>query len=211
MRAALREIEEGRDITDLLKEKKVEIETQGSGIQNVIVRIRRLVTYPITVIIPVGTFFVSRSSSSQNMVATEESKLALTSSDWLWVMSSVVSANRLRSIPGQKDSFSVQKSPDQDELVRLMPVLDRAGVSFTVRQAAVWIVTDNASYSDLGSLVMSSDGSGGTRVINEYEAARAMQLCNQANIDITRKAIWKNKLTILHGLHDASLKGWPAG
>ena len=208
VRAALREIEEGRDITDLLKEEKVEIETQGSGIQNVIVRIRRLVTYPITVIIPVGTFFVSRSSSSQNMVATEESKLALTSSDWLWVMSSVVSANRLRSIPGQKDSFSVQKSPDQDELVRLMPVLDRAGVSFTVRQAAVWIVTDNASYSDLGSLVMSSDGSGGTRVINEYEAARAMQLCNQANIDITRKAIWKNKLTILHGLHDASLKGW---
>ena len=82
------------------------------------------------------------------------------------------------------------------------------GFLFTVRQAAVWIVTDNASYSDLATLVMSSDGSGGTRVINEYEAARAMQLCDQANIDITRKAIWKDKLTILHGLHDASLKGW---
>jgi ankyrin repeat protein/outer membrane protein assembly factor BamD (BamD/ComL family) len=208
VRAALREIEEGRDITDLLKEKKVEIETQGSGIQNVIVRIRRLVTYPITVRIPVGTFFVSRSSSSQNMVATGESKLALTSSDWRWVMPSVVSANRLRSIPGQRDAFSVQKSPNQDELVRLIPVLERAGVSFIVRQAAVWIITDNASYSDLGSLVMGSDRSGGTRVIKEYEAARAMQLCNQAGIDITRKAIWKDKSTILQGLHDASLKGW---
>ena len=208
VRAALREIEEGRDITDLLKEKKVEIETQGSGIQNVIVRIRRLVTYQITVKIPVGTFFVSRSSSTQNMIATGESKLALTSSDWRWVMPSVVSANRLRSIPGQRDAFSVQKSPNQDELVRLMPVLERAGVSFTIRQAAVWIITDNASYSDLGILVMGSDGSGGIRVINEYVAARAMQLCDQANIDVTRKAIWKDKSTILQGLHDASLKGW---
>ncbi len=208
VRAVIKEIEEGRDITDLLKEKKVEIETEGSGIQSIIVRIRRLVTYPITVRIPVGTFFVSRSSSSQNMVTTEESKLTLTSSDWRWVMPSVVSANRLRSIPGPRDTFSVQKSPNQIELVRLMPVLDRAGVSFTVRQAAVWIVTDNAGYSDLGILVMGSDGSGGTRVINEYEAARAMQLCDQADIDITRKAIWKDKLTILQGLHDASLKGW---
>jgi hypothetical protein len=59
----LRDITEGRDIIDLLAENKIEIETQGSGLERVTVHVRKLVPYPLVLRIPVGTYFVS-----QNMV-----------------------------------------------------------------------------------------------------------------------------------------------
>ena len=51
-----------------------------------------------------------------------------------------------------------------------MPSLEKAGVNFGARQPAVWTFTDNADYSDLGTLVSSPAE---TRLINEYEAVRA--------------------------------------
>jgi len=50
-------------------------------------------------------------------------------------------------------------------------------------------VLDNADYSDLGILVSSPFGFGGSRVIEEIETARAMKIIDDAGIDITRKAI----------------------
>ncbi|MCP4708975.1 MAG: hypothetical protein GY869_10145 [Planctomycetes bacterium] len=91
-----------------------------------------------------------------------------------------------------------------------MPVLDQAQVIYAVRQAAVWIVTDNADYSDLGILVSRSQFQvfGGTRKINEYEAARAMKICDEAGINITGKSIWMDRKQILSGLKDGDLKKW---
>ena len=151
-----KDIVEGRDIVDLLDEKKIEVETQGSGIKSVRVRIRKLVPYPITVRVPVGSYFVSARRSAQNMVTTGESTVRLTTDDWRSVSVSAACANRPRNIPSSGDSFTVQRSPQQAELARLVPVLDKAGVPYAVRQAAVWIVTDNADYGDLGVLVSRS-------------------------------------------------------
>ena len=207
---AIKDITEGRDIVDLLNEKKIEIETQGSGIKSVQVRLRRLVPYPITVRVPVGSYFVSARQSAQNMVTTAEKKVRLTTDDWRSVSASAACANRPRDIPGSKDSFTVQRSPHQAELARLMPILDKARVPYAVRQAAVWIVTDNASYSGLGILVSRSQFQmfGGTRQINEYESARAMKICDEAGIDVKRKAIWRDRQRILSGLKDEKLKKW---
>jgi 2-methylisocitrate lyase-like PEP mutase family enzyme len=72
----------------------------------------------------------------------------------------------------------------------------------------VWIVTDNADYSDLGILVDSQSGFGGSRVINEQETARAMKICDEAGIDITRKAIWRDRQKVISGLKDAELRKW---
>jgi hypothetical protein len=207
---ALKDMSEGRDIVDLVNEKKIEVQTQGSGIRSVSVRVRRLVPYPFTIRIPVGTYFVSANQSSQNMVTTAESKQTLTTDSWVSLSPAVACANRPRDIPGSKDSFSVQRSPHQEELARLMPVLDKAGVPYATRQAAVWIVTDNASYADLGILVSRSQYqfSGGSRTIREGETARAMKICTDAGIDVTRKRIWSDRQTILRGLNDADLKKW---
>ncbi len=207
---AIKDITEGRDIVDLIKEKKIEIETQGSGIKSVGVRLRKLVPYPITVRVPVGSYFVSSSQSAQNMVTTAEIKVRLTGENWRRVSVSAACANRPRDIPGSGDTFTVQRSPHQAELERLMPVLDKARVPYAVRQAAVWIVTDNADYGDLGILVSRSQFQmfGGTRQIREYESARAMKICDEAGIDIKRRAIWRDRQRILSGLKDEDLKRW---
>ncbi len=88
-----------------------------------------------------------------------------------------------------------------------MPVLDKAGVPYDVLQAAVWIVTDNADYSDMGKLVRGFRGFG-QRAIDEEDVTRAMQICEEAGIDITRKAIWRDRKRILKGLKAGKLKTW---
>ena len=199
-----------RDIVDLLDSGAVEIRTAGSGIDSVTVEIRKLVDGPIVVRIPVGSFFVSASAAAQNMVATGARTITLATKAWRTVSVPTACANRPRDIPESGDTFTVARSPSQTDLAQLMPVLEKANASYAVRQAAVWIVTDNADYDDLGILVESTTGFGGTRVINEAAAARAMKLCEDAGIDITRKAIWSDRARMLSGLAPGATKTWLA-
>ncbi len=201
---------EGYDIVDLLDKGMIEVEPTGSGIESVAVKVRRLVPYGVTVKVPVGTFFVAQDSSAQNMVTTAECRETLTTDDWVTMCASCACANHSRAIPRQRDRFAVQRSPHSLELGSLMPVLDKAQVTYGVRQAAVWIVTDDASYSDLGRLVsrFSWMPTGGVQIIKQYEAAQAMKICDEAGIDITQKAVWQDRATILEGLEDAELKTW---
>ena len=201
----------GADIVDLIRDRKIEVATQGGGIQGVGIRVRRLVPQPLNVRIPVGTFFASRSGSAQSMVATRDAQTTLTDDGWVSLSVSTACANRPLNIPTAGDTFGIERSPQQAELAKLMPVLDRAGVPYSVTQAAVWIVTDNATYSDLGVLVRRSQfqpAGTGSRVIGEFDAARAMQLCQEAGINIKAKAIWRDRGIILQGLQDAALKTW---
>ncbi|MGH9344267.1 MAG: tetratricopeptide repeat protein [Terriglobia bacterium] len=206
---ALQTMTTGEDVVDLLREKKIEVATEGDGIQSVSVRVRRLVPYTVTVLIPVGTFFDAGNSSEQSMVATEESGLTLSDSDWHEITAAAACANRPKDVPQSGDAFSVERAPAQVDLAKLMPVLDRANVEYAVRQAAVWIVTDNADYDDLGELIASSNGGvSGERVIDEADAARAMQICEQAGISIREKAIWGDRERIANGVDDEQLKKW---
>ena len=88
-----------------------------------------------------------------------------------------------------------------------MPVLQRAGVSSSVSQAAVWIVTDDADYDDLG-ILRKRFAFDRFRAIRHYESAKAMKICDDAGIDITRKAIWQDRDEILEGLEDEDLRRW---
>ncbi|MCF8267013.1 MAG: hypothetical protein K9I69_02935 [Ignavibacteriales bacterium] len=196
----------GKDIVDLIKEKKIQVKVKGSGIQNMDISIKRLVPYPLKVRVPVGTYFEAGSSSTQNMVSTGETITTLTTDDWINISPSAACANRPRDIPTDDDRFSVRRSPHQAELARLMPVLERETRSYPVKQAAVWIITDNASYNDLGILVDSPYGYGGNRAIDEDDAARAMVICSKAGIDIKGKRIWSDRGEILHGIEDAEIK-----
>lgn len=80
----------------------------------------------------------------------------------------------------------------------------------SIEQTVVWIITDNADYGDLGTLVQRSMFQiyGGTRLIEEYEAAMAMKLCDEAGIDITKKSIWRDRNRILEGLKNKDLRNW---
>ena len=194
-----------QDIVDLLDLKKIEVRAKGAGIDSVSLDARRLSDHNIIVRIPVGTFFVSRRGNVQNMISKSEETLTLKTNQWTPISLPVACANRTCDIPGSGDNFYIRRSPQQKNLIQLMPELKRANASVEVEQAAVWIVTNNADYSDLGSLVGPFSA---TRTILQDEAARAMKILDDAGIAIERMAIWEDRKLILLGLEDERLISW---
>jgi hypothetical protein len=118
-------------------------------------------------------------------------RITIGADGWQSVGLSASCANIWRNTPNSDDTFLLRRSPHQTELAMLMPVLARSAASDEIAQAAVWIVTDNADYSDLGVLV-SGFGGFGPRVILEKEAAIAMKICQKEGIDIQTKKIWED-------------------
>jgi outer membrane protein assembly factor BamD (BamD/ComL family) len=194
----------GREIVEALRNYKVEVEVTGSSIKNVKLRIRRKTNHTLKITLPIGTYFVCR-GSSQNMVGRQEVTITLDSDEWQTYMIPVACSNRTRNIPNADDNFNILSSPNQSVLKLLMPVLEKSNVSFEVEQAAVWIVTDDADYHDLGSLIQFPMGA---RAIQEYEAAMAIKICEEAGITVKSHAIWYDVPNIIRDLKDNNLKGW---
>ena len=196
------------EITKLLSAGRLEARTEGVDIRSVSVLLRSKVPYPINVAIPVGTYFVCGGGGAQNMVGTGGRTLTLTGGGQSTVSVSAACANRERAIPNSNNRFSIKSTDAQRELAVVMTVLDEAAVDYPVIQAAVWIITGNADYNDLGILVSRRAGQfgGGTRVIGSTDAARAMQLIEKAGIRISGKSIWADRKTIAKELDDGELK-----
>ena len=112
-------------------------------------------------------------------------------------------ANRPKDIPGNDDQFDIAPAPHQDELLKLMPLLEKEDAGYTTVQAAVWIVTDDADFADLGIL---SDGYG--RAIDCDDAVHAMQRCEKVGIDITQKSIWRDRVYLQGCVNSTALKNW---
>lgn len=211
-RRAIEILVENQEIVSLLNANKIEVRSRGVDIQHVSIQLRKLVPDSLIVRIPAGTYFVADNQTTQNMVSTASTQVELVSNHWQDLSIPVACANRPKGIPRQTDTFTIQRSPHQEELSRLMPVLDQSDAHYAVRQAAVWIVTDDASYAELGSLV-SGFGFGGSRVIDMQDALQAMKICDDAGIDIQRKKIWRDQLNVLEaikeqdGFIENSLKG----
>ena len=140
------------------------------------------------------------------MIATSETSETVAPDEWRVLRPTAACANKGKAIPGNDDNFTIRRSPDQEELDRLMHVLAKSDQTSYVTQAAVWIVTDNADYSELGVLAFGPLGT--LRAINEETAVQAMIMCEQAGIDITRKAIWRDRERILQGLGESGLRHW---
>lgn len=203
---AILDLAEARDFFELLAARQIEAQAVGDDIQGVTLRIRRLVPRAMLIRLPAGSFFVPANTSCQNMVATSDRRIELIEDEWTSLGVSVACANRSRRIPDSHVTFTIKRAPGQAELAKLAALLNESNVGYATRQAAVWIVTDDATYGDLGTLVSQF----GWRTINAPHAAEAMQLCDKAGIDITRKAIWKDRDRILAGMDASPVKDWLA-
>ena len=206
-------VERGK-FADLINEGKLLAEINGDSIRNLRITLRKLAPHPLEVTIPTGTYFVCDNPAAQNMVSTTDVTLVLRG-DTQSTGVPVACANKPKDIPGERDAFTLGTLPNAGELEKLMAVLGRKAVSYHTKQAAVWIVTHNADYSDLGSLRTVSQYTPripgvayGTRSIAEPEAAEAMRLCDEAGIDIKTKSIWSDREKILAGLKTGELKNW---
>jgi hypothetical protein len=188
-------------VLELLAEGKIAVEAGGSGITTVTVRVKRLAKHELRVLVPAGTLFAASNSSVQDMLALAPADVALPRKNWVDITLEAACADISAAIPGEQDSFTVADA--SAELRRLARRL-RSEADVNVRQAAVWIVSDNANFYDLGILVYAGAG----RAIGNEEAARAMQLVDEAGIDIETKAIWLDRQGIASGLPKGPLKSW---
>lgn len=182
-------------IADLLAEGSIAVDAKGRGIDELDLNIENLTDELLDVEIPAGTYFVASSGGVQNMVVRESRVVEVDPDDLLDLLLDAACANMERDVPTNEEGFSVQRQGSSN-LARLMPVIEEAGAGYIVAQAAVWIVTDNASYADLGTLV---SGFAQTRVIHEDEAAQAMRLVDQAGLNITGYSIWADRNIIASG------------
>lgn len=203
----------GRDIVELLDEGKIEIKSLNCGIEDVYISFRKLVTYPVKVKIPFATFFGVVNSTSKNMVTLASSIVQLSDSNWKQV--SISAADAILAKEPQKiyDSLIVEHSPYQEQLRKLMAAVNKTGFGLATRQAAVWILINDADYSDLGRLLLVNENlyykqDREKRVIHETEAAQAIKLCSDIGIDVTNKSIWYSRQSIFDHLENGDLKNW---
>ncbi|MDR2981420.1 MAG: WD40 repeat domain-containing protein [Puniceicoccales bacterium] len=203
-----------QNVADLIKEGKVAVAVRGSSISKLYVTLKRMTPYPLQVLIPAGTYFVCDNSAAQNMVTTADVRIRLAQNAQTSSVP-VACANQPKDIPTAHDSFVIGIPKNADELPKLMAVLGKKNIPYYTKQAAIWIVTDNASYSGLDSLravsqydVRIPGVSYGSRAINEPEAAEAIRSCAEAGIDIKTKVIWRDCEKILAGLKAGELKSW---
>lgn len=189
-----------RGLSELLAAHEVEVEAHGAGITGVRLRLRRLVPWERNVTIPVGCWFVAR-GGHQDMIATAPASLRLDTGEPAEVVVPAACANRPRPVPGADDAFAVEPASGNPDLQRLAQGLARIGAGSAVAQAAVWIVTDDSTFEQLGRLVLSFDGGiSGKRAIEGIDAATAMEVCAEAGIDVEHRAIAADAFLLVHGL-----------
>ena len=182
------------DIAGLLKQNKIEVEMSGAGIRWVQLKVRRVYPDVTSLFIPVGTFFGAEDASVQNMIATADVTSGFENNDWQTVAVPVACANYNRAVPKTSDAFTLQEPPQV--LRKLAPVLGRTKVSADAKQAAVWIIADDANSYELSG-------------IRAGDIILALQMCDQAGYDITDRLIWGWASTyILEHFPESPLRDW---
>ncbi len=209
------------DLIDLIHSGKIEAEFIGSDIGSLTVRLRAASAVApaatTRVDVAAGTLFAADSASVQNMIAIAGKSVALAGARWVSLQVPAACANLSRRIPNADNRMTAQRLESGADLATAARALAAAHASGAVSQAGIWIVSDNASYRDLGTLVRSGpetlpNGVGvyhvNDRVIHDDDAARALHVLSDAGIEIAHRRVMEDRDTIAEGMHDAVLKDW---
>jgi hypothetical protein len=126
------------------------------------------------------------------MVTISPMRIDLSRSAAVTVSVPAVCANFHKPEPSASSSFSIQAAPEDDELQRLLAVIERRHPSQVVAQVAVWAVTDDVSRRELDSTYTSSFSPflPGPPAASQQDIQRARELLEEAGIDTTRLALY---------------------
>jgi hypothetical protein len=132
-------------------------------------------TQELNVIVEPGTWFQAGSSSVQNMLVTAKYTVSLGSNESKTVYVDTACMNMTRDIPGSSNSFTISYHDSSSKLAKLAKYVDEHNTSYPVIQCAVWMITDNASGSQLlQSLVDQS----GRSVVDQSDVDEARRIVN---------------------------------
>jgi HEAT repeat protein len=194
-------------IAALVRSRAIVVQGDGIDISELRVHIRNQATEALVVLIPAGTLFVARDPKTQNMVVSRLATVLVAPGATANATLKVASANRTRSIPREGDLFDLVLAGPSQELARLMLSPQLGQLESLQVQAAVWIVTDNATYSELGILRNSQSMAS---AIGAFNATAGLRACQRAGIDIASRRIWDDRGALIAELEDDEQRVyWP--
>lgn len=205
----LTETFELRDMFDLVAAGQLAINATGSNIQQVSLQVLNLSDERLRFLVPGGTFFASTDPAAQSMIATGGAQeFDIQPHQAITVSVEAACANLPLDVPNWETSFAIAPAPPRPELAAVARRLGNE--NYDVRQAAIWIISDNANHDDLGALVTggSYGNLGGVRVIDPEDAVRAMRIIADAGVDIRGRRIWRDRAALLEATTDGELRRW---
>jgi hypothetical protein len=200
---------QSQHIVDLVEQKLITVRITGISMDAVALKIRNTSSQAVQAEIPAGTYFVAENPLVQNMVARHSTVIQLGPLELRDARVDAACASVRRAEPGPQDTFGIVRASQQPELGKVIDALNAAGVDYPVEQAAVWIVTDDATYDDLGMLVGGSRY--GSALIGPNEAVQAMRIVAASGLDIFKYAIWRDQGTLHEDLTQPELAEWLEG
>lgn len=202
----------GTDLVALVAAGSVTVEAQGAGMNMLTITVSNLTSQQLEIWITPGTWFAPVNPQTQVMVVLERKRIVVRAGQSVTVSVLAGCASPKRTVPCASDKFVVRPSRNP-ELEKVASLIDAYSSSVATRQAALWIVVEDADWEDLGALqtIRPADSGLGitvVRAITEVDAAEAMKLCQEAGVDIRQKAIWRDREKILSGLPEGDLRTW---
>jgi len=193
-------------IVDLVEKKLIAVSITGVSTDALALHITSISSKPLEIHVPAGTYFVAENASVQNMVARHGATASLDPGEILDLKVDAACASLHLTPPGPADTFAMVGASELPEMGKVIEQLNKKPVQYPVEQAAIWIVTDDASYDELGMLVGGSPF--GPPLIQEEGAARAMMVIDQAGVDIRKYSIWRDRYTLLVKVTEPDLVTW---
>lgn len=197
---------QGQTIVDLVEQKAVAVSITGVSMDAVALHVTSISSEPLEIHIPAGTYFVSENPSVQNMVARHTATASIGPGEIVDLKVDAACASLHLAAPGATDTFAMARASELPEMGKVIGQLNTTPVEYPVEQAAIWIVTDDASYDELGMLVGGSPF--GPPLIQEEDAVHAMMVIDQAGVDIRKYSIWRDRTTLLLKATDPDLVTW---
>jgi tetratricopeptide (TPR) repeat protein len=170
---------EGWPLAELVENGSVSAEVSTQYIDFATLTVTNNTDKVINIVIPFGTWLSSKSKSVQNMLITSEQRCTLDPNFSTTINVDTACMNISRHIPELDDGYEIKTLAEDDPLLKLMPVLSENYCGYYVIQAAVWMVTDNADYNDLGILINQYE----ERVIDEEDYQMAIDMLEMAGIN----------------------------
>ncbi len=183
---------EPRPLQEVAATGRVAVRLRGRDIRRVHVLVENLTDHPVGVVVPAGLRFASAASHVQDMVTLRAVVMTVRGRREAAVDVPAACADLDLAIPTSRQAFTLEVVDPDSDLGRLLAELARREFDPDVAQAAVWIVTDDATMSELGRLqLVRLHATRGERQIQAPEALRALLLLDAIGLDVHGRNAWR--------------------
>ena len=216
-------IRDGENIVDLIDSDRIKVTINHITIKKVHLEMYKLdqVEIPTTVKIPIGTLFESKNRKITNLLVTKEYNIKLISDQIVITPLNIASTDIEKYLPDSDSKYEIVNHQLEGNLKKIIEILNIEEVRYTVFQAAIWIVQNDAQYTQLGKLVwvdqlypiMSPISkfdalNKAKRAIEGDEVAEVLFYCDKLGMDVSKFKIWNDYNLMFKTITNSKLKNW---